>query len=74
MEYYQDTVLVDKQEKQEYSRRMTPKKHRFSNLTVCIEEFFCFFYGDKIWRYLKKSPKTNLKTLKITKKMMTLPS
>lgn len=34
MEYYQDTVLVDKQEKQEYSRRMTPKKHRFSNLTV----------------------------------------
>lgn len=34
MEYYQDIVLVDKQEKQDYSRRMTPKKHKFASLTV----------------------------------------
>lgn len=34
MEYYQDTVLVEKQEKQDYSRRMTPKKHKFASLTV----------------------------------------
>ncbi|XP_031629358.1 dynactin subunit 4 [Contarinia nasturtii] len=33
MEYYQDTVIVDKQEKQDYSRRMTPKKHKFGSLT-----------------------------------------
>lgn len=34
MEYYQDVVLVDKQDKQDYSRRMTPKKHKFASLTV----------------------------------------
>lgn len=34
MEYFQDVVLVEKQEKQDYSRRMTPKKHKFASLTV----------------------------------------
>lgn len=34
MEYYQNVVLFEKQEKQEYSRRMAPKKHKFSSLTV----------------------------------------
>lgn len=34
MEFYQDVVLVEKQEKQDYSRRMTPKKHKFASLTV----------------------------------------
>lgn len=37
MEYYQDVVLVEKQEKQDYSRRMTPKKHKFGNLTVSVD-------------------------------------
>lgn len=39
MEYYQDIVLVDKQEKQDFLRRMTPKKHKFSNLTVRHNKF-----------------------------------
>lgn len=40
MEYYQDVVVVDKQEKQDYSRRMTPKKHKFASLTVKVDFFF----------------------------------
>lgn len=41
MEYFQDVVLVEKQEKQDYSRRMTPKKHKFASLTVRISDIFC---------------------------------
>lgn len=44
MEYYQDIVLVEKQEKQEYSRRMTPKKHRFPNLTVRTYRFWLILF------------------------------
>lgn len=32
MQYYQSLVLFEKQEKQDYARRMTPKKHKFSSL------------------------------------------
>lgn len=39
MEFYQDVVLVEKQDKQDYSRRMTPKKHKFASLTVCKFSF-----------------------------------
>lgn len=35
LEYYQAVVLQDKQEKQEYLRRKTPKAHKFPSLTVC---------------------------------------
>lgn len=38
MEYYQDVVIVEKQDKQDYSRRMTPKKHKFPSLTVSITD------------------------------------
>ncbi|XP_037938032.1 dynactin subunit 4-like [Teleopsis dalmanni] len=33
LEYYQAVVLQDKQEKQEYMRRKTPKAHKFPSLT-----------------------------------------
>lgn len=32
-EYYQNVVLLEKQEKQDYMRRMAPKKHKFPSLT-----------------------------------------
>lgn len=34
LEYYQSVVLQEKQEKQEYNRRKTPKAHKFPTLTV----------------------------------------
>lgn len=33
LEYYQSVVLQEKQEKQEYNRRKTPKSHKFPTLT-----------------------------------------
>lgn len=33
MEYYQNVVLLEKQEKQDFLRRTAPKKHKFPNLT-----------------------------------------
>lgn len=42
LEHYQNVVLQDKQEKQDYWRRKAPKQHKFPSLTVCVFLFFFF--------------------------------
>ena len=35
LEHYQAVVTYEKQEKQDYLRRKSPKQHRFPSMTVC---------------------------------------